>query len=156
MKLAVQEMVVQAPIERLFQLLVDPEQFVLWMAEEATLDPVPGGVVRWTHANGDSCSGRYVEIDPPRRVVFTYGWERAEVAIPPGSTTVEIDLTARGDGSTHLRLVHRGLGDAAAQAHGVGWAHYLSRLRRTAEGADVGPDPWADQQVPTFEEDTGS
>jgi uncharacterized protein YndB with AHSA1/START domain len=100
MKLAVQELVVHAPIEQLFELLVDPELFVLWMADDATLDPVPGGVVRWTHPNGDCCSGTYVEVVRPHRVVFTYGWERAEVQIPPGSTTVEIDLTARPDGST--------------------------------------------------------
>jgi hypothetical protein len=84
--------------------------------------------------------------------VFTYGWERAEVQIPPGSTTVEIDLTTRPDGSTHLRLVHRGLEDAAADAHQGGWGHYLDRLRRTAEGEQVGPDPWADRRVPTPEE----
>jgi uncharacterized protein YndB with AHSA1/START domain len=151
-KLAVQELVVHAPIEQLFELLVDPELFVLWMAEDATLDPVPGGVVRWTLPNGDSCSGTYVEVVRPSRVVFTYGWERAEVQIPPGSTTVEIDLTTRPDGSTHLRLVHRGLEDAAADAHQGGWGHYLDRLRRTAEGEQVGPDPWADRRVPTPEE----
>ena len=152
MKLAVQELVVHAPIEQLFELLVDPELFVLWMADEATLDPVAGGVVRWTHPNGDSCSGTYVEVVRPSRVVFTYGWERADVQIPPGSTTVEIDLTAQPDGSTHLRLVHRGLDDAAAKAHQGGWGHYLDRLRRTAEGEHVGPDPWADRRVPTPEE----
>ncbi len=152
MKLAVQELVVHAPIDQLFELLIDPELFVMWMAEDATLDPVPGGVVRWTHANGDTCSGAYVEVIRPNRVVFTYGWERAEVEIPPGSTTVEIDLTAQPDGSTHLRLVHRGLDDAAAHAHEGGWGHYLDRLRRAAEGEPVGPDPWAGRRVPTPEE----
>ncbi|WP_116995835.1 SRPBCC family protein [Desertimonas flava] len=152
MKLAVQELVVHAPIDQLFELLIDPELFVMWMAEDATLDPVPGGVVRWTHANGDTCSGAYVEVIRPNRVVFTYGWERAEVEIPPGSTTVEIDLTAQPDGSTHLRLVHRGLDDAAADAHEGGWGHYLDRLRRAAEGELVGPDPWAGRRVPTPEE----
>jgi len=34
-------------------------------------------------------SSTIVGLVPARRVVFTYGWERAEVAIPPGSTTVE-------------------------------------------------------------------
>ncbi len=72
-KLAVQELVVHAPIEQLFELLVDPELFVLWMADDATLDPVPGGVVRWTHPNGDSCSGTYVEVVRPNRVVSTNG-----------------------------------------------------------------------------------
>ena len=32
---------------------------------------VPGGTIRWTHANGDTCSGTYVELVPARRVVFT-------------------------------------------------------------------------------------
>lgn len=149
MRLAVQELVVHAPIEQLFELLVDPELFVLWMADDATLDPVPGGIVRWTHPNGDTCRGEYVEVDPPHRLVFTYGWERADVEIPPGSTTVEIDLTALPDGATHVKLVHRGLGDAAAGAHEGGWGHYLDRLRQAAEGPPPGPDPWADRRVPT-------
>lgn len=156
MRIAAQDVIIHASPDEVFDLLTDPELFVLWMAEEATLDPVPGGVVRWTHPNGDSCSGRYVEVDRPSRLVFTYGWERADVQIPPGSTTVEITLTVRPDGATHLRLVHRGLGDAAAEAHQGGWGHYLDRLRRTAEGESVGDDPWADRRVPTPEELAGS
>ena len=27
------------------------------MAEGATLDPIPGGIVRWTHPNGDTVLG---------------------------------------------------------------------------------------------------
>ena len=96
---------------------MNPALFGLWMAEGATLDPTPGGVVRWTHPNGDTVSGRYVEVDPPRRLVFTYGWQRAEVQIPPGSTTVEVDLVTQDDGATLLTLVHRGLEDGAADAH---------------------------------------
>jgi uncharacterized protein YndB with AHSA1/START domain len=151
-KLAVQQLVVKASAERVFQMFVDPALFGRWMAQDATLDATPGGVVRWTHPNGDTVSGRYVEIDPPRRIVFTYGWERAEVQIPPGSTTVEIDLIAQVDGSTLVKLVHRGLEDRAADAHRGGWAHYLDRMRSTAEGRHVGPDPWANRRVPTPEE----
>ena len=65
MKLAVQELVVHAPIEQLFELLVDPELFVLWMADAATLDPVPGGVIRWTHPNGDSCFCTSISVPAP-------------------------------------------------------------------------------------------
>jgi len=152
MKLVAQELVVHAPADQLYELLVDPELFIQWMADDATLDPVPGGTIRWTHANGDSCSGTYVELIPARRVVFTYGWERAEVQIPPGSTTVEIDLLPQADGSTLLKLTHRGLDDLAADAHHGGWTHYLARLRAAAEGAPPGPDPFADRRVPTPEE----
>jgi uncharacterized protein YndB with AHSA1/START domain len=151
-KLATQQLVINADTESVFQMFVDPALFGLWMAEGATLDAKPGGVVRWTHPNGDTVSGRFVELEPPRRIVFTYGWERADVEIPPGSTTVEIDLVAQDDGSTLLTLVHRGLEDDAADAHRGGWQHYLDRLRRTAQGEDVGPDPWADRRVPTPEE----
>jgi uncharacterized protein YndB with AHSA1/START domain len=90
-----------------------------------------------------------VELVPARRIVFTYGWERPEVEIPPGSTTVEIDLTPTAPTTTLLRLVHRGLDDLAAGAHQGGWAHYLDRLRRLAEGSAVGPDPLATERVPT-------
>jgi uncharacterized protein YndB with AHSA1/START domain len=154
-RLAVQRLVIQAPAEEVFAHLVDPELFGLWMAEDATLEPTPGGIVRWTHPNGDTVSGLFVVVDPPRRLVFTYGWERADVQIPPGSTTVEIDLVARDDGATVVTLVHRGLEDGAAHAHSGGWAHYLGRLGRTAEGEQVGPDPWADRRVPTPEETAG-
>jgi uncharacterized protein YndB with AHSA1/START domain len=150
-KLAVQRLVIHAPADQVFEHFVDPALFGQWMAEGATLDPTPDGTVRWTHPNGDTVSGRFVEIDPPRRLVFTYGWERTEVQIPPGSTTVEIDLVAQEDGATLVTLVHRGLEDRAADAHQGGWRHYLERLRRTAEGEDVGPDPWSDRRVPTPE-----
>ena len=149
MKLAVQRLVIDAPAEQVFEHFVDPALFGLWMAEGATLDPVAGGSVSWTHPNGDTVSGRFVEVVRPRRLVFTYGWERTEVQIPPGSTTVEVDLIEQDDGTTLVTLRHHGLGDAAADAHGGGWAHYLGRLRGVTEGQEVGPDPWADRRVPT-------
>ena len=149
MKLAIQRLVITAPADQVFEHFVDPALFGLWMAEDATLNPVPGGIVSWTHPNGDTVSGRFVEIDRPRRLVFTYGWERADVEILPGSTTVEVDLVEQDDGTTLVTLQHHGLGDAAADAHSGGWAHYLGRLRGVTRGEDVGPDPWADRRVPT-------
>jgi uncharacterized protein YndB with AHSA1/START domain len=152
-KLLGQELVIHASATEIYRMLIEPHLFVQWMAVDASLDPVVGGAVRWTHANGDTCSGHYLELVPDRRVVFTYGWERAEVGIPPGSTTVEIDLVARGPETTLLRLVHRGLGDSAADAHTSGWAHYLGRLRTLAHGEPPGPDPLAQRRVPSFTTD---
>jgi hypothetical protein len=60
---------------------------------------------------------------------------------PPGSSTVEITLTADGD-STIVRLVHRDLPTAeSAEAHGHGWDEYMPRLAIAAAGGDAGGDP---------------
>jgi uncharacterized protein YndB with AHSA1/START domain len=144
-----QELTIRAPARIVYELLTDASSFAEWMAVEAELEPWAGGVVRWRHANGDACQGRFVELVPHERVVFTYGWERADVGIPPGSTTVEIDLS-EADGVTTLHLTHLGLTAPAADAHTVGWRHYLARLAVRAEGSDPGPDPWANQRVPSF------
>ena len=148
MKLVQKHVHVSAPAAVLYELLTDPALFVQWMAEDANIDARVGGEIRWTHANGDSCSGHFVELVPDRRIVFTYGWERPDVEVPPGSTTVEIDLIPSTRG-TELRLVHRGLAGPMADAHAGGWDHYLRRLADRAAGLEPGPDPWAQQRVPT-------
>lgn len=149
MKLAIQELTIAAPADVVYELFTDPAAFGEWMAADATLEPDVGGTVRWTHHNGDTVSGRYVELVPHRRIVFTYGWERADVEIPPGSTTVTVTLTPIDAATTHLHLEHAGLHDRAADAHTGGWHHYLGRLRQRAEGRDPGPDTLATSRVPT-------
>jgi len=147
MKLIERELFIDAPPERVYELLTDAELLTEWMAPEADLDARVGGRIRWTHSEGDSVIGNFVELVPARRVVFTFGWDRPDVAVPPGSTTVEIDLRpARG--GTQLRLVHRGLSGPMADAHAGGWTNYLARLAALAEGRDPGPDPLAGERVP--------
>ena len=148
MKLVERIVHIDAEVGDVYALLTDAEQFVRWMAPAAELDPVPGGIVRWTHANGDVVSGEYVELVPNRRIVFTFGWERADVEVPPGSTVVEVDLRP-SNGGTKLRLVHRGLAGPMADAHGGGWTNYLGRLAAVAEGRDPGHDALGADRVPT-------
>jgi uncharacterized protein YndB with AHSA1/START domain len=147
-KLVEQVIEIDATPEAVYEHFVVPERFARWMAPTAELDPRPGGVIRWTHVNGDSCIGEFVELVPGRRLVFTYGWDRADVEVAPGSTTVEVTLEAI-TGGTRLRLVHRGLAGPMADAHAGGWANYLHRLGETAAGRNPGPDPLAGERVPT-------
>jgi uncharacterized protein YndB with AHSA1/START domain len=91
-------------------------------------------------------SGEFVEVDPPRRIVFTWGWEKEFFATPPQSTVVEVSLTPDGSG-TLLRLVHRRLHPGAVVFHRAGWEHYLPRLTQAASGRDPGIDPWHDLSV---------
>jgi uncharacterized protein YndB with AHSA1/START domain len=138
---------------RVYELLTDAEHLATWMAPLVHAEPRPGGELTWTHHNGDTVAGAYVELVPDRRVVFTYGWQRADVGVPPGSTTVTIDLRPRC-GGTELHLVHRGLSGPMAEAHAGGWANYLGRLAAVAEGREPGPDPLADERVPAADPET--
>jgi uncharacterized protein YndB with AHSA1/START domain len=129
-----------APPDEVFLYLTDAERYVRWQGVKAELDPRPGGVFRvWMDAD-TVAAGRFVEVEPARRVVFTWGWE-GDDSIPPGSTTVELTLEADGDG-TILSLRHTGLPHGAAAAmHEEGWRLFTERLAKTVRGDDPGPMP---------------
>jgi uncharacterized protein YndB with AHSA1/START domain len=126
-----------------FAFFCEPELMLRWKGVEATLEPVPGGTYRVVMHDRATVLGRYVEVEPPTRVVFTWGFAGDDALVAPGGSTVEVTLTPDGDG-TLVRVVHRGLTPASRPPHDAGWAHYLERLRTAAEGRDPGPDPWAD------------
>jgi uncharacterized protein YndB with AHSA1/START domain len=129
--------------ETVFPFFTDPELMVQWKGTRAELDPRPGGAYRVDMNPQARVRGEYLEVDPPRRVVFTWGWEGEGVPVAPGSSTVAIDLTPDGDG-TLVRLTHSGLpSDEMKHAHVDGWNEYMPRLKRAAQGEDPGPDPHA-------------
>jgi uncharacterized protein YndB with AHSA1/START domain len=136
---------VEAPPETVFEYFTDPSKLVRWMGDQATLDPRPGGICRF-EINGVWMAGRYVEVDFPRRLVFTWGWETAQFEVGEQSTTVEVSFTPESD-STIVRLAHTRLPQVAVAFHGAGWRHYLGRLATAASGEDPGPDPWRDLTV---------
>jgi len=126
--------------ETVFPYFTDPGRYVQWMGRDATLQPVPGGSYRVCMQDGVEAAGEFVEIDPPRRVVFTWGWTH-DPAVPPGTTRVVITLHAEQDG-TRVVLRHHDLPDAGQRDHhGKGWEVYLSRLGLLIRGGDPGPDP---------------
>jgi uncharacterized protein YndB with AHSA1/START domain len=140
------EIDVRAPAAEVFAMFIDPALLVRWIGIRALLEPQPGGAFRFELVPGEFCSGRYVEVDPPRRVVFTWGWESGALPVAAGSTTVEVDLTEH-DGVTRVRLTHRGLDGAMRDMHADGWDRYLARLVAVLEGRDPGPDP-AEEGLP--------
>jgi uncharacterized protein YndB with AHSA1/START domain len=124
---------IEASPETVFRLLTDPAQYIRWKGSLAELEPRPGGRFRVEFAGRtDAAAGKFVEVVPNRRVVFTWGWEGNE-HVPPGASTVEIDLEPEGR-STRLRLVHRGLPEDAIAGHAEGWDYFLPRLEDVAEG----------------------
>ena len=135
------EVRIDAPPETVFSYFTDPAKMVAWMGESATLDPRPGGMCRIAFPGG-AAIGSFVEVEPPRRVVFTWGWEERYFDVPPGDTRVEVTLVPDEDG-TRVRLTHTKLPPAAVGFHDVGWGHYLERLALSATGRDPGPDTLA-------------
>ena len=123
---------IAAPPETVFTYFTDPVRYQRWQGVAAELDPRPGGIFRVTmNESGFIARGEYVEVDPPRRLVFTWGWEDVE-GLDPGASTVEVMLEPEGDG-TLLRLRHSGLpSEPAAQLHTYGWGIGLDQLVEVA------------------------
>jgi uncharacterized protein YndB with AHSA1/START domain len=134
------EMFLAAPPEHVFEFFVDADLMVSWIGISARLDPRPSGAFRFEVAPGEWCSGSYLEVDPPRRVVFTWGWESGAIPLPPGSSTVEVDLQP-DFGGTRLVLVHRGLEGDVLRLHEEGWCRFLGRLEAVIAGGEPEPDP---------------
>lgn len=106
-------------------------------------------------SDGFAATGTFAEVEPPHRLVFTWGWADDDAArhvlhgqsdpdgraLPPGSTRVEVILQAE-DGGTRLTLRHHDLTTTELRnAHQVAWETYLHRLAIRAAGGDPGPDP---------------
>jgi uncharacterized protein YndB with AHSA1/START domain len=131
---------IDATPPEVFPYLTNADLMVRWMGDWAELKPEAGGTLA-IDINGVPVRGRYLVVDPPHRLVFTWGAAGNET-LGPGSTTVEILLRADGDG-TLLELAHRNLPPEEVPQHGIGWNHFLDRLVIAAAGSDPGPDPWA-------------
>jgi uncharacterized protein YndB with AHSA1/START domain len=126
--------------EQVFPYFTRADAIVRWMGDYAVLEPQPGGEFT-LDINGVPVRGRYLELEPPHRLVISWGHAGSE-RLPPGASTVEVTLTPDGDGTT-VRIVHRDLPDLEARQHAVGWPHFLERLVVAGAGGDAGPDPWA-------------
>ncbi len=142
----VREIFIDASPEEVFPYLTQRDRYLEWMGLTAELDARPGGVFRVEPNGRNVIRGEFREVSPPTRLVFTWGYDEPGHPLPPGSTTVEIDLIPQGAG-TLVRLVHRNLPADQRERHGFGWTHYLDRLKVAAGGGDPGPDPYADPAV---------
>ena len=124
---------IEAPPEVVFAHLVTPEGMVAWMGQHAVLDATPGGVFA-VDIEGTPVRGEYLEVDPPHRVVVTWGVLGNDL-LPAGSSRVEFRLTPIAAG-TRLDLTHTGLPAVEQPKHALGWAQCLSRLAHAATGTE--------------------
>jgi uncharacterized protein YndB with AHSA1/START domain len=139
----VKEIYIDAAAEDIFPYLTNPQQYILWMGLDARIDARIGGAYQINLNGVDSVVGEYLEVDPPRRLKFTWSCIGEDHMVPEDLSIVEIELIPSGDG-TLLRLTHRGPDREGRDRHDAGWDYYLARLASVLGGKDPGPDPRAD------------
>jgi uncharacterized protein YndB with AHSA1/START domain len=121
---------VDAPPERIWQLLTDPTELPRWWPDAAELEPRVGGRVVLTFGPGD-VSGEVTTWDPPGALGFT--WEASNM--PGVRLHVAFTVDDLGDGRSRVSVVHSGFEDTPAEAREAvagGWAHFLPRLADVA------------------------
>jgi uncharacterized protein (TIGR03086 family) len=124
-----------------FALITEPERLRRWKTVAARVDLRVGGDYRWTVTPGHTAMGTFTEIEPGKRIVYSWGWE-GDAGLPPGASTVTVTLEAV-EGGTSVQLVHEGLTEQQEAGHAAGWTHFLERLVLAATSGDAGPDDWA-------------
>ena len=129
-----------------FALITQPDRLRRWQVVTARVDLRAGGDYRWTIIPGHAVAGTFTEVDPGRRVVFTWGWEGSP-DLAPGTSTVVVTLEP-AEGGTMVHVTHEGLSAEQEASHAAGWTHYLDRLVTAATAGDAGPDEWAAKPAP--------
>lgn len=138
------ELTIDAKPATVWRLLAEPAEQSRWWGTARELDVRPGGTFCVEVIPGHVARGAFVEVDEPRRLVYTWGWEGEGNPVPPGSSTIAIELVEDG-GGTRLSFVHSGLpSEETAASHAHGWDNYLPRLATAARGEDPGRDPFLD------------
>lgn len=132
----------QAPAEAVFDAWTSEEVMRRWFHGErawqtshAEVDLRLGGTVRVVmrdpvkevdHGGG----GHYTEIDPPRRLAFTWTWDDDD-----RETLIELDFEER-DGATKVTLTHINLRDQESViSHEGGWKTCLENLEGVLDQA---------------------
>lgn len=128
---------IAASPETVFSFFTDPTKMVKWQGVAARLAPEVGGEFFCDLDDGVVMEGKFLEIDPFERLVFSFGWQGHPV-VSPGSTRVEVVFEESTEG-TLLTLKHHDLPADEQDMHTHGWTFYLERLEIVAGGGDAGP-----------------
>ena len=137
------EVVIDAPVDRVWQLVTEAEHLGRWFGDAgAEVDLRPGGAMELRWSEHGSSRGRIEAVEPPRRFAFRWAPFKDPGGIDPtdgNSTRVEFTLSEEGRahaparGRERLREAgdlggaapeerrrqHQGLADGARRAAGV-------------------------------------
>src|SRR4029453_18173862 len=80
------EAVLPVEPERAWELITDPSELEGWLAEEVELEPEEGGDVHVRFEDGEERWGTVEEVEPERRLTFSWGDSRVEGVAEPRAT----------------------------------------------------------------------
>ena len=134
------ERTVAAPREEVFRAWTDPEVLRRWWAAQpawesplAETDVRVGGRYCLSMRDPDSgdehtVGGKYVEVVPPERLVYTWTWEGADEDSASAGSVVTVEFREDGEGTTVV-LTHDGIADERSREnHAHGWSGCLDNL----------------------------
>jgi uncharacterized protein YndB with AHSA1/START domain len=116
--------VIRARPATVFSFFTDNSRWASWWGAGSTIDPKPGGRVLIRYPGGNEALGEIVQIMPPERIVFTYGYASGR-PIAPGESQVTIRLEPHEQG-TRVHLSHEVADAAVRDEHVQGWRYQLS------------------------------
>ena len=116
--------IINASRETVFNYFTDSARWARWWGKGSTIDARAGGAVQIVHPGGVCVAGEILEINPPTRLVFTYGYESG-TPIPVGASVVTIQLDDDAAG-TRLNLSHVFADENARDEMVQGWRFQLS------------------------------
>lgn len=122
-------LVIRAPVVDVWRAISSPTELSRWFGQRAELELRPGaeGAFHWDEHGRYAC--RVEEVDPPRRLVWSWVHEPDVPFAAAPSTRVEWTLAARDDGGTTLHLKESGfLTDKHQGQNNEGWDEELGEL----------------------------
>jgi uncharacterized protein YndB with AHSA1/START domain len=130
---------INAPRDRVYAAWTDPAQLRQWFGPEKVqtrnliADARVGGKFRWDLINSEgekmTCLGEYRELQPGKKIVFTWQWDDDE-DWANHTSVVTVELSDR-DSGTELRLIHEQLpNEQSRDGHTGGWNSALDKLEK--------------------------
>ena len=116
--------VIEAPPDGVFRYFTDSARWASWWGAGSTIDARPGGRVEIRYPEGTVAQGEVLEVSPPDRIVFTYGYTSGK-PIGPGGSRVTIQLQADPAG-TLLKLIHEFDEASVRDEHVQGWRYQMA------------------------------
>jgi uncharacterized protein YndB with AHSA1/START domain len=116
------EISICAPRETVFRYFTDSERFAKWWGPGSSIDARPGGAVRIQYPNAVVVTGEVVEVEAPRKIVFTYAYA-GKIPADGSLVTITLDETR---GGTVLKLRHAFSSAKIRDAHVQGWRYQLA------------------------------